>query len=746
MIVLASLRPLFPGTRSARSLARSALLVACLVGWLLAAYPGSRAGSSAMAAAVPAQDWPAVVWDSWGVPHIYGPDLATLMYGLGWAQAKSHAFLLLRLYGEARGRSAEYWGADGLANDAVMHTFGIPELAPGWYQAQDMEFRAGLDAFARGINDYAARHPEAIDGAVRAVLPASGVDVMAHAARISLEFLLGTASECQATVAGLHGAQPTFTTGSNAWAIGPARSADGRAMLLINPHLPWGDLYTWYEAELEGAGLDAYGAALVGLPVLGMAFNEDLGWAHTVNTIDGCDVYALTADGDGYQYDGARRAFDDRLVTLRVLQADGSLAARPLTVRRSVHGPVLRQTDDRLLAVRMVAIDQAQVPGALRQWWDLAAAHDLTEFETVLRRLQLPMFTVMYADHAGHILHLFGGLVPRRPTGDWDMWQEPVDGSRSALLWTAVHPYDDLPRVADPATGWLQNSNSPPWNTTIPSPLHAADYPPYMAPAGMLFREQRAVHLLLADEEITFDELVTYKHDSRSELADRVLDELIAAASVLSNDLAHRAVLALQGWDRQANTGSRGMALFFNWVYIAQQNGGLAFAEPWDPARPDTTPRGLANPSAAVTALMLAAGQLDRAGWPLDVPWGEVARLRRGGRDLPGNGGPGDPFGIFRTVYYQPGSDGRMASVAGDSFVAAVRFGADGPDARVLLSYGNSSQPGSPHDGDQLDLFARQALRTPWLDRAAVAAHSEGTDPIRPRPAPSLYLPALRRE
>jgi acyl-homoserine-lactone acylase len=738
MTVTATCRSLFRRALAARRLVRLAPALALLA---FAALPPRDAPP---AVAAPAQPVSAVAWDTWGVPHVYGPDMATLMYGLGWAQARSHGFLLLRLYGEARGRSAEYWGADGLASDATLHTFGIPELAPVWYQSQDAEFRQGLDAFAQGINDYADRHPEAIDDRVRVVLPVSGVDVMAHAARVVFEFLSGTSAECGAAVAG--GPRPVFAAGSNAWAIGPGHSADGQAMLLMNPHLPWGGLYTWYEAQLEGAGLDAYGAALVGLPVLGMAFNPDLGWAHTVNTIDGCDVYALQPSDDGYLYDGAKRAFDEHLVTLRVRQPDGSLVDRALTVRRSVHGPVLRQGDDRLLAVRMVGIDQAQVPGALRQWWDLAAAHGLTEFETVLRRMQLPMFTVMYADRAGHILHLFGGLVPQRPTGGWDMWQEPVDGTRSALLWSAVHPYDDLPRVMDPATGWLQNSNSPPWNTTIPAPIRAADYPPYMAPQGMLLREQRAVHMLMADGQITLDKLVAYKHDTRSELADRVLDDLIAHSMVLSNDLAHRATLALQGWDRRAQADSRGMALFFFWVYAAEQNGGLEFAEPWDPARPDTTPRGLANPQAAVAALMAVASQLDRAGVPLDVPWGQVARLRVGARDLPGNGGPGDPFGVFRAVYYDQGDDGQLAPVAGDSFVAAVRFGPQGPDARVLLSYGNSSQPGSPHRGDQLELFARQELRQPWMDWADVVAHSEGVDPIRVRPYAALYLPALRRE
>ena len=51
-----------------------------------------------------------VLWDEWGVPHIFAPDNEGIFYGYGWAQAHLHADAILQLYGEARGRAAEYWG------------------------------------------------------------------------------------------------------------------------------------------------------------------------------------------------------------------------------------------------------------------------------------------------------------------------------------------------------------------------------------------------------------------------------------------------------------------------------------------------------------------------------------------------------------------------------------------------------------------------------------------------------------
>ena len=49
--------------------------------------------------------------------------------------------------------------------------------------------------------------------------------------------------------------------------------------------------------------MNIYGATLVGFPVPAIAFNEKLGWSHTVNTYDGTDLYRLTPAEGGYRWD-----------------------------------------------------------------------------------------------------------------------------------------------------------------------------------------------------------------------------------------------------------------------------------------------------------------------------------------------------------------------------------------------------------------------------------------------------------
>ena len=92
----------------------------------------------------------------------------------------------------------------------------------------------------------------------------------------------------------------------------PERSASGRSLLLANPHLPWGDVFTWYEAQLVSPDVSVYGATLVGQPFVSIAFNDDLGWTHTVNTIDAADLYELTLEeGQFVRPDGPRAVHRD---------------------------------------------------------------------------------------------------------------------------------------------------------------------------------------------------------------------------------------------------------------------------------------------------------------------------------------------------------------------------------------------------------------------------------------------------
>jgi acyl-homoserine-lactone acylase len=314
--------------------------------------------------------------------------------------------------------------------------------------------------------------------------------------------------------------------------------------------------------------------------------------------------------------------------------------------------------------------------------------------------------------------------VPVRSQGDFQDWQNVIPGNTATTLWTKTHRYQDLPLVLDPESGWLQNANDPPWTTTFPAALNPDNYPAYIAPRLMYFRAQNSAKMLETTDNISFEEMINYKHSTKMELAERVLDELIPVARQLGNDLAKQAADVLETWDRQAQADSRGAVLFAFWA--EEMDFDSMFMQPWQEKLPLSTPNGLADPALAVTTLENVAAQVQKTYGRLDVPWGEVFRLRYGEIDLPANGGDGY-LGIFRVLNFMPSENGIFQAVAGDSFVAAIEF-SQPVKAMALNSYGNATSPHSTHVGDQLELFNEQKLRPVWRTKAEIKAHLEKSE------------------
>jgi len=704
---------------------RAAWLMLSLAFLVLSQAPAAESGSHGHGE---------ILWDTYGTPHIFAKDTVGLFYGFGYAQARAHAGLILNLYAQSRGRAAEYWGDKYVDTDRYVLANGVWPRAEDWYKQQTPEMRSYLDAFAAGFNAYANEHPDGIPADAKVVLPISGVDVVAHWERV-MEFLyiappaktLGAGS----ALASLD--QPKFDesqahddAGSNAWALAPSKTVDGHAMLLSNPHLAWAPSFmTYFEAELTAPGISMYGATQVGFPVLRFSFNEDHGLTNTVNPISAATVYKLTLSGDGYLYDGKAVPFETRETSIKVRQPDGSLKESSVSLRTAVQGPVFERKDGTTVALRVAGLHR---PFGIQEYWDLDKAHGLDEFLSILKRLQVPMFNMVYADKDGHILYQYNGYVPVRDHGDFAYWEGLVPGDTSQNLWTKLTPYEDLPRTLDPPAGWVQNTNNPPWMNTAPPALSPKLYPAYMSPVNMSLRAEQSATLLMSKPKFTFEEFVQAKLTTRSLLAERMLDSLLAAAADSSHPLVQQAVALLKSWDRCYNNDSRAALLFEVWAGKftgAQFSGMQNFSKPWDLNEMLTTPSGIKDPAKAVAMLEDAAKETIQKYGALDRPFGDVSRFHWGTYNLPGNGGYGN-IGIFRVITWSPLKDGERIPIHGETFISMVEFSKP-LKAMGILTYGESSQPGSPHIGDQLPLLSKKQLRPIWRTRAELEGHLEDT-------------------
>ena len=687
-----------------------------------------------------------ILWDRYGVPHIFAKSVPDMFFSLGYAQTEAHGNLLLHAIGTSRGRAAEYFGPGesemNLRSDRWLWTNEVPVRSVQWLAAQTPEFRRNLDAFAAGINAYAAKHPEALATEVKQVLPITTLDIIEREqAFYNFEFTAGMSlanSPATKKTASLADTPPFASTsedkqdGSNGWAIAPAHTASGKAMLLMNPHLTWAGEESYFEVQLNAPGVNLYGAGQIGVPVLRFVFSDQLAITNTVNTNNGHLLYRITEAPGGYRFDGKVLPYTRASYPIRIRQPNGSLTTETVEVLKTVHGPVIRRDDGAPIALYAAGLDK---PFLLEQVYRMATAHNFAEYQAQLRRLQIPMYNILYADRDGHIEYLFNAPIPRRSEGDWEMWSKPVAGDTSRLLPNGSLTYDELPKSIDPASGYVQNSNEPPWDAAWPTMIDPKSYPAYVAPSWPYFRSDRGLRMLSEDPKISFEMLLAKKLSTRSEAADRFLPDLLAAAARYGTPRAKQAAAVLKAWDRQTEANSRGAQLF--WAWYARFGKAENFAAPYAIDKPLTTPAGIRDPAAAAAMLDTAAAETLQRFGALDTPWGSYLRLQinnqsggdteaprtppLNGVDLPANGGPGS-LGIFRVLTPGPPSNGTATPVHGDGFTLAVEF-SNPIRAKSVISYGECSQPGCAHHTDELPLVAAKQWRDVWRTHAEVLAN-----------------------
>jgi acyl-homoserine lactone acylase PvdQ len=697
--------------------------------------------------------------DAWGVPHVFSETDAGVVYGMAWALAEDDWPLIEGNYLHALGRFAERVGEDGLADDWMARALEIVPRSVREYESSPPRMRRLLDAFAAGMNDWLSQHSE------RDVL--TRVEPWYPLALIRYKYyqneflgyaglrdewarslfdggwratsLDGSGAEAPPVDAepryyearfGPFGERPL---GSNEWALGPARTADGTAMLLINPHQRFLGVQRYAEIHLDSReGLTFSGLTVFGFLLPYMGHNGRLGWAYTDNYADHGDLYAETFDDAEdplrYRYGEGYRSAETWTDSIRV-RTDSGLETRRFRYWKTHHGPIVGvHADGRPLAVKLARLDEG---GWFLQWDEMIRARSLEEWRQAMSRLNVAYMNTMYADADGHIGYVYNSAVPRRSPG-----VDPsgiLDGSDPDTEWQGFHELDELPQVFDPADGWLLNTNSSPFVASARLPFDRSDFPAYMVGSeGDNPRARSSRRVLESLRGVTFDDFAAAVWDSRLSEADSMLPRLFAEADSLSGHQGPfptaldapaargrvaQAVGRLRAWDGVADTASVETTWFMLTVELrgaSQQSRTRTW--PWT--------------SALAEALVV----LEEEWGTREVPWGSLNRHQR---PLPGRGGALDPERASLPVGGAPGGLGsvftynssRYASAEpgiglhGNSYVAVIEFGPQ-VRARSILNYGQSGNPASLHFFDQAELYADRRFKPAWFTREEVEANS----------------------
>jgi len=650
----------------------------------------------------------------YGVPHIKAENPAAAGFAMGWCQMEDYPERLMRIVIGAKGQTALHFGGRGnLAADKLVLQARAYDRAVAHYDDLPEDVRATMEGFALGINHYLEKHPE---DKKEWMGPVSNYDVAAIGQAALMQFAYNRGGIIQRFIAKQRRAERAAASrpreeepiGSNMWAFAPSRTESGNAMLMGNPHLPWIETMTYYEAHVTIPGAyDFYGSTFIGSPVLTTGFNKALGWSHTVNYPDLEEIYALDKDPanpKAYLFDGESKPVTERENVVLLKQDDGKIESEFETFAYTHLGPVIYEDEDTYYTLKSVGYELYR---AGEQWYRMGQAESYEEFRETLDIRSIAMFNICYADRDGNIFYIWNGSVPNIPHRN--AFDTAVPASATDEIWTAYHTIDELPQLFNPPGGYVHNSNSPPYFTNLNVKMKRSDFPKHFPENHVSLRSQHSLSLIHNDKKFDLDEVVTMKHSMGMLLADRVKGDLIAAIEdTAPTGGVAEALDVLKAWDNTVARESAGGVLFETW-WDRYSRGDTLYAEPWDEARPASTPRGLADTPRAVEAFTWAVEHMQRLYDELDTTWGELHRHRQGKLDLPIGGGSGS-LGCFRILNFRKDKDDKRYAVGGDSWVFAVEF-SDPPKARSVIAYSQSGREDSPHFNDQAALFANNAMK-----------------------------------
>ncbi len=681
-----------------------------------------------------------IIRDHYGIPHIYGKSDADAVFGLMYAQCEDDFKRIELNYIEKLGRLSELNGVQDLYKDLYLRLIIDSADAIRDFKKSPNWLKKLLIAFADGINYYLFTHPETkpkllhrfepwypllwTDGSIGAINTAdvNEADVKAFYSRTPIQSTLFKPEK--------------QLTGSNGFAIGPARSASGNALLYINPHVTF-----YFRPEVHVVseeGLHVYGAVTWGQFFVYQGFNEHCGWMHTSSNVDVADVYKETIINKGnqrfYKYGNQLKPLIEKKITLRFKSPQG-ISVKPFETYATHHGPIMAIREGQWASVKS---NNRSLDG-LKQSWLRTKAAGLKDYKKTMDFKSNISNNTVYADDQGHIAYWHGNFIPRRHKGiDWG---KPVDGSIKSNEWQGLHPVEESVHLYDPANGWLQNCNSTPYSSAGKYSPDKSRYPGYMAPDGENFRGVNAVRVLEREPSFSLEKLIQAGYDTYLPVFEILVPALIKAFDAYSHNGDNKynnleqPIQLLRQWDFHAGVNSVSTTLAVDWaqrltseiqrVYIEvgevdQVTRTIQFAAQADEDQ-------LLGPFAAT----LQSLQSGFGSWL--VPWGEINRFQRLTGEVvqkPDDTKSSLPVGFASATWGMlPSYNSRkfegtqkLYGVSGNSFVCAVEFGKK-IKAKSLLAGGQSGDPASPHFWDQAEMYAEGKFKDVLFYREDVEKH-----------------------
>jgi acyl-homoserine-lactone acylase len=659
----------------------------------------------------PEKGYVRIVRDTYGIPHVYASNDKDVYFGFGYAVAGDRLEQLITALFASAGRSAEIMGSERIALDSLLRSFQHKKYAKKMKKGITRDIKIKLTAYCNGVNAYIKDHRNSIPSWIKKIKP---IDIA----------YLGVARNIFACGQSLSGDYYQAWQGSNAFAIAGYNSSSGHAMLSYDSHSAWLDpLDKYYEIHISTPEYFCVGNMNPGAPVFNNGFNGKIAWAGTANSPDIADILKFQVNADSTQYlsRSGWKPIKKWNETIKVKTGSG-LKNQAITLRSTDDGAVWALEEDYVYVCKIPEF--IDTPELIKYAFERVTAASVTEFMDLFRTQNYMTGHKFCADLQGHIGYIYSAPWPKRdPALDWS---KPVDGTDPRSEWLGYVSYDELPKIYNPASGWLQNCNGDPQYVTTNSGI-TSDLPGRLNQPGFGERGKRLTELLSRKPNMRLKDMFTFSRDTLVWKARFWAPLLVDAFDAYADSLSLRgtdaetAINLFRNWDYRAEKKSKAMAVFhyfydrFNtapyWDIIASED------------KDDITE----------TAKKSLLGELNEAAalvksyfGRVDIPWGEVQYFRYGKEfPMPGSGGSGGWLQTLRSAGHQTlEEDGRIHVTGGSAYQYIIEL-SDTPRMWSAIPVGESDDPTSKHYNDLTQLFSKKKYKPVWYSWDKLSRHIE---------------------
>ncbi len=684
-----------------------------------------------------------IIRDKWGIPHIYGKTDADAVFGLLYAQCEDDFKRVELNYIEKLGRLAEIKGQGVLYNDLEIRLLIDEQEAKVDYKKAAPWLKKLLNSYADGINFYLYKNPQVKPALLTHFEPwypllwtdgSIGAISTAGLSTGELKIFYSGNNDKVAYVE----RETEIQTGSNGFALAPAKTASGNSILYINPHTTF---YFRPEVQVHSdEGLNVYGAVTWGQFFIYQGFNDYCGWMHTSSNVDVADMYAekivRKKEKLFYEYDNKLLPVIEKDITIKYLEND-KLISKTFKTYATLHGPIMAQRDGKWISLKS---NNRSMDG-LVQSWVRTKSKGLEDYTKAMDLKANTSNNTVFADSRGNIAYWHGNFLPiRDPKLDWS---KVMDGTTSATQWKGLHEVSESVHVYNPSNGWLQNCNSTPFSVSGTNSPKKTDYPFYMAPDGESFRGVNAVRLLSQGQKYTLDKIIQDGYDTKLSIFEVLIPALIKTFEQETNNGSTKysslkePIALLKEWNYYATENSVATTLANEWAFRLNPILRKTYTNEGESDQVENTNifAKTATANDLLPQLQEVINELNTNFGTWQIPWGSINRFQRqtGAIDLTyDDAAPSLPIANASSLWgclpafksnYQNNTLKRYGS-SGNSFVCAVEFGSK-IKAKSLLAGGNSGDPNSVHFNDQSIMYQKGQFKDVLFYKEDVLQNAE---------------------